>query len=338
MCSLDDRPSKPRHVFTPTSPRLDLSTCPIGSFNGTELPVPGPLCSPDDRPQKLPRASTFIRPRLSPSPFRPFNGAQRLQVPHHTSPEDRPLKARLIWTRRPQCPFNTGNLPPHVVCPSPVDVLDKKSLFLDPAAGPRDPIIDLGPGLDMIPIYLDLAVAPSLQYDDRVMARRRPLEQTTSFRDSIWFKIGRAALPILVIYVAVRNLIKGSFQTVKDTMFRPRYRPRPVVEQPSSPAVQFTSSVSPLPSHPLVTLTLRSRLRLGPESPQQTRQTLRLRSNLRQGPQLLGDPADFLCLEASLPRSELGMPPRLTFAEPMDAESFWPDQREALHPDSSTSA
>ncbi|KAG6872331.1 hypothetical protein C0995_010752 [Termitomyces sp. Mi166 len=237
MCSLDDRPSKPRHVFEPTGPRLDLPTCPIGSFNGTELPVPGPMCSLDDRPLEPRSVSTFITsplptcpigsfngtelpvpwpmctpndrpskprhvfvptgPRLPTSPIGSFNGTE-LPVPGPTcSPEDRPRKPRLMWTRRPQCPFNIGNLPPHVACPFPVGLSEHKSIFLDPPADPREPIIDLGPTLDMIPLYLESVVVP----DRRVI---QPLQRaptaSESFYDSIWFKAGSVVLTILFVY------------------------------------------------------------------------------------------------------------------------------------------
>ncbi|KAG6872161.1 hypothetical protein C0995_012479 [Termitomyces sp. Mi166 len=155
MCTPDDRPSKPRHVFAPTGPRLPTS--PIGSFNGTELPVPGPTCSPEDRPRK----------------------------------------PRSIWTRRPQCPFNIGNLPPHVACPFPVGLSEHKSIFLDPPADPREPIIDLGPTLDMIPLYFESVVVPDRRAN-------QPLQRATtaseSFYDSIWFKAGSVVLTILFVY------------------------------------------------------------------------------------------------------------------------------------------
>ncbi|KAH0579907.1 hypothetical protein H2248_002731 [Termitomyces sp. 'cryptogamus'] len=217
----------PVHSFMSDSVAPRLPTCRIGSFNGTEVPIPGLMCSLHDRPRTRRRSdSVLISPRLPISPFndtkipihRPktrrsvesvligprlptsligsFNGTE-LPVPGHTcSPDDRPPQPRLIWTTRPRCPFNIGNLPAHVACPIPIRLSDQQSIFLDPPTDPRDPIIDLGPILDLIPLYLESVIVPR----QHLHTSQRATTSSASFYDSIWFQVGGAVLTFLFAY------------------------------------------------------------------------------------------------------------------------------------------
>ncbi|KAG6877414.1 hypothetical protein C0993_007657 [Termitomyces sp. T159_Od127] len=177
----------PADIFTPTSthPRLG--------------PVAMPRVASYQPPQSFSCQNIFIGPRLPTSPIGSFNGTE-LPVPGHTcSPDDRPPKPRYIWTGRPKCPFNSGDLSKYIVCPIPVGLSEHKSIFLDPPGDPRDPVIDLALVLDSIPLYFESIVVPN---DWSFPSHQR----TTSFRDSIWFKLCGAAFTSVFTYVLYLGL------------------------------------------------------------------------------------------------------------------------------------
>lgn len=174
------------NIHTPTSthnPRLGPVAMPRVAYSPPH-PHPSPPCA----------SNFFIGPRLPTSPIGSFNGTE-LPVPGYTcSPDDRPPKPRYIWTRRPRCPFDNGDLPEHIVCPMPVSSSEHKSIFLDPPGDPRDPIIDLGPALDSIPLYFE-----------SILAQERwplqPVQRTMPIHDSTWFRAVAVALTFLFVYV-----------------------------------------------------------------------------------------------------------------------------------------
>ncbi|KAG5350003.1 hypothetical protein C0989_000761 [Termitomyces sp. Mn162] len=217
----------PLHSFMSDSVAPRLPTCPMGSFNGTEVPIPGLVCSLHDRPRTRRRSdsvlisprlpishfndtkipihrprtrrsvgSVLIGPRLPTSPIGSFNGTE-LPVPGHTcSPDDRPPQPRLIRATRPRCPFNVGNLPAHVACPIPIRLSDQQLIFLDPPTDPRDPIIDLGPILDLIPLYLESVIVPR----QHLHTSQRTTTSAPSSHDTILLKVGAVTLTFLFVY------------------------------------------------------------------------------------------------------------------------------------------
>ncbi|KAG6874683.1 hypothetical protein C0992_006984 [Termitomyces sp. T32_za158] len=181
-----------RFASPTTPPTSSISSANIHPSTSTHDSRLGPVAMP----HVASSSSRFIGPRLPSSPIDSFNGTE-LPVPGYTcSPGDRPPKPRYIWTRRPQCPFNSGNLPGFIVCPMPVGLSEYKFIFLDPPGDPRDPIVDLGPALDSIPLHFESLLIPY----------HRPLQHTTSFCDSIWLKVGGVALTLVFIYVLYLGL------------------------------------------------------------------------------------------------------------------------------------